>query len=255
YELVAPDGVATVCGVVHHLVPGALDGWALVRAALAGDPGGVLARLRDLGVATARLHRALGTAGDDPSFGAEPLAGTALWSLADRLHADPVLGDDGQHAVAHLLDAIGADTGAAIRTHGDLHLGQTMVGPDGWVIFDFEGEPARPLADRAERRSPLRDVAGLLRSVGYARATHERDGGRPVGPGWEAAARAALLDGYLATVDPALLPTSAAAVHRLLTLHELEKLAYEVAYERAHRPDWEAIPLGGLQALVERVGS
>ena len=64
-----------------------------------------------------------------------------------------------------------------------------------------------------------------------------------------------LLDGYLATVDPALLPTSAAAVHRLLTLHELEKLAYEVAYERAHRPDWEAIPLGGLQALVERVGS
>lgn len=254
YELVAADGATTVLGVVHDLVAGALDGWALVRSALAADPGGVLGRLRDLGVATAELHRALAVAGDDPSFGTEPLDGTALWSLADRLHADPTLGEAGHHAVAHALDGIGADAGAAIRTHGDLHLGQTMVGADGWVIFDFEGEPSRPLAERGGRTSPLRDVAGLLRSLAYVRATHELDGNRPVSAGWEAAARAAVLDGYLATIDPDLLPTSAASTRHLLTLFELEKLAYEVAYERAHRPDWEVVPRSGLDALVARVG-
>ena len=155
--------------------------------------------------------------------------------------------------MAHALDGIGADAGAAIRTHGDLHLGQTMVGADGWVIFDFEGEPSRPLAERGGRTSPLRDVAGLLRSLAYVRATHELDGNRPVSAGWEAAARAAVLDGYLATIDPALLPTSAASTRHLLTLFELEKLAYEVAYERAHRPDWEVVPRSGLDALVARV--
>jgi maltose alpha-D-glucosyltransferase/alpha-amylase len=173
-----------------------------------------------------------------------------LWALADRLLADPLLPPDGHHLVARAVDAVGTDTGAAIRVHGDLHLGQTLLGGDGWMLLDFEGEPDRPVAERRVHASPLRDVAGMLRSLAYAVAAHERSGGAPLAPGWEPAARAALLDGYLAAVDPALLPGSAASVDQLLALLELEKVLYEVAYERAHRPDWEAIPLAGLDRLV-----
>ena len=254
YELPAPDGDSdgepTVLGVVHELVPAALDGWALVLSSLAGDPGGVLALLHDLGGAIARTHAALARPGD--GFGTEPFATADLWALADRLLADPLLPDDGHHLVARAVQAIGDDAGAAIRVHGDLHLGQTLLGSQGWMLLDFEGEPARPVAERRLRSSPLRDVAGMLRSFSYAAAAHRRAEGAPLSPDWEVAARAALLDGYLAVADPALLPASPVALRHLLVLLELEKVLYEVAYERAHRPDWEAIPLTGLAHLVDR---
>ncbi|MEZ5181147.1 MAG: phosphotransferase [Acidimicrobiales bacterium] len=252
YDLVGRDGSVTTLGLVHELVPGALDGWGLVLSALAADPGAVLVRLRDLGVAVARLHGALARPGDGGTFGIEPLAGTAVWALADRVLTDPSTPPRAHGAIAHAVEGVGDDAGAAIRTHGDLHLGQTVVGPDGWVILDFEGEPARSLDERRARTSPLRDVAGMLRSFSYAAAAHERAGGRPLSAGWESGARAAFLDGYLATVDPGLLPRSMAAAHHLLTLLELEKVVYELAYERAHRPDWEDIPARGLDQLLDR---
>ncbi len=252
YELVGLDGGVTTLGLVHDLVPGALDGWGLVLSALAADPSAILVRLRELGVAIAVLHGALARPSEQGAFGVEPLAGTAVWSLADRILADPSAPAAAHPVVAHAVASLGEDAGAAIRTHGDLHLGQTVVGPDGWVVLDFEGEPARSLEERRARTSPLRDVAGMLRSLSYAAASHDRSGGRPLSPGWEPAARAAFLDGYLATVDPALLPRSMASTHHLLTLLELEKVVYELAYERAHRPDWIDIPQRGLDHLLDR---
>lgn len=252
YEHVASDGTTTVLGVAHELVPGALDGWALTLSALAADPGALLARLRELGVAVARLHGALALADDAGAFGSRPLEGTEVWALGDRVLEDPALPAGAHGLVARCVEAIGTDAGAAIRTHGDLHLGQTVVGPDGWVVLDFEGEPSRSLDERRAHHSLLRDVAGMLRSFSYASASHARAMGAPLSAGWEPAARAAFLDGYLATVDPALLPRSMAATQRLLVLFELEKVVYELAYERAHRPDWLEIPLAGLASLIER---
>lgn len=240
YQLVpAGGGEPTVLGLVHELIPGALDGWQLILSALAADPGGSLDRLRALGVAVAELHAALAAPGE--GFGTVPIEPEDVRALATEEALEP------------LAVRIGTDGGAAIRTHGDLHLGQTLLGPDGWAILDFEGEPLRSLEERRRRQSPLRDVAGMLRSLAYAAAAHERASGRRLSPGWEPAARAALLDGYLTTIPPALVPTSAAATHALLTLYEVEKATYEIAYERAHRPDWLAIPAAGLARLIERI--
>src|SRR5690606_18912332 len=98
--------------------------------------------------------------------------------------------------------ADGLDAGRAQRLHGDLHLGQLLVGPDGWTIIDWEGEPSRSIEDRRLHQPALRDLAGLLRSLSYAAATVQRTiSPRPL-DGWLAAARSALLDGYLSAVDP-----------------------------------------------------
>jgi trehalose synthase-fused probable maltokinase len=140
--------------------------------------------------------------------------------------------------------------GRLIRHHGDLHLGQTLHTPGGWVILDFEGEPARSLEDRRAKQPALRDLAGLLRSLSYAAATRARVGG-PWTRGWEVAARAALLDGYLASADPDLLPAPGAATTRLLALLELEKVLYELRYELGNRPDWVRLPLEGLRRIVD----
>ncbi len=248
WELTAPDGTTTVLGTVHELVVGALDGWALTLSALAAAPGDHLARLRQLGVAIADLHRALAAPGE--GFGVQRADGRRAWALADRVLEHPRLPKTGHHVVARAVQAVGDDVGAQIRTHGDLHLGQTLHGAGGWQVIDFEGEPDRSLDERRAPASPLRDVAGMLRSLSYAVAAHRRAEGPAVPDGWLPAARAALLDGYLATVDPDLLPASAVATHELLRLFELEKVLYEVTYEEAYRPDWAAIPLAALDELT-----
>lgn len=255
------DDDVTVLGVVHELVPGALDGWSLALSALGADPGGFLERLHDLGRAVARLHGALArvTPGMEKtsSFGVIPLSpgavaatatgvATALAGHADHAALPPALVQRVVERVRDLAAELPAEAGPAIRDHGDLHLGQTVIGPDGWVVLDFEGEPARPLADRRARHSPLRDVAGLLRSLSYAAETVRRAGTSRLTEGWEPAARAAVLDGYLGTVDPSLLAPSSTTVLDLLALFELEKAVYEVGYELAHRPDWVSLPLAGL---------
>ncbi|MGI8710364.1 MAG: hypothetical protein ACR2LA_05165 [Acidimicrobiales bacterium] len=273
-------GATTTLGVVQVLVPGALDGWALVLSALAGDPAGLLVRLRDLGTATAVLHGALARpapgrrtskdAREAPqAFGAVPLTpprtdavvsavtADAEQLLATTLDRPPALAAVVGRAAevvsvaTALVRCAGEDLGASIRHHGDLHLGQTVVGPDGWVFLDFEGEPTRSLDERRQRHSPLRDVAAMMRSFSYAAANRRRSGGTRLSDGWERAARAAYLDGYLAAVDPALLPASAAATARLLALFELEKVVYEIRYELSHRPDWLSIPVEGLTRLLD----
>src|SRR5262249_22165013 len=137
-----------------------------------------------------------------------------------------------------------------IRQHGDYHLGQVLESPEGgFVIIDFEGEPSKPLAIRREKRSSLRDVAGMLRSFDYARnaALRAQGGGDTARAArWYEAVRNAFLDSYVQTVRrraPELLPMDIEPPLRAL---ELEKAAYEVLYELNNRPDWLPIPLAAL---------
>jgi maltokinase len=147
--------------------------------------------------------------------------------------------------------------GRAIRTHGDYHLGQTLHRPGAgdWVIIDFEGEPARSVAERRRKRSPLRDVAGMLRSFAYAASAASLVRGVEVPEGWEEQARQQFLDGYFATVDQSLLPPGPAAIERLLAVFELEKAVYELRYELDNRPDWVQIPVAGIQRLIEHAAT
>ncbi len=151
------------------------------------------------------------------------------------------------------------------RVHGDFHLGQVLVsGPDAFII-DFEGEPVKTLDERRAKASPLRDVAGLLRSLDYAAAAvsgiEEDAGPQPVRE-----RRQALLDAFRRESASAFLrhyhaaaageePGEEAEVPAdpLLDLMLLEKAAYEIGYEVANRPKWLAIPLGGFKAIVDRL--
>ena len=142
-----------------------------------------------------------------------------------------------------IVNSLGGPAAAGIlsRHHGDYHLGQVLRTDDDWMIIDFEGEPARPLADRRALNSPARDVAGMLRSFAYAAATaasHD-DADRERAAQWEAMARAAFLRGYGDTSAPAL-----------IELFELEKLFYELAYELNNRPTWAWIPLVGIEKIL-----
>jgi maltokinase len=119
------------------------------------------------------------------------------------------------------------------------------------VLLDFEGEPARSLPERRLKRSPLRDVAGMLRSFSYAAAGAEILRGRPAPPDWEGRAREAYLEGYRAHADAALLPPGQEAMDKLLAVFELEKAVYELRYELNNRPDWVAIPVAGIVRLVD----
>jgi trehalose synthase-fused probable maltokinase len=137
-----------------------------------------------------------------------------------------------------------------IRHHGDFHLGQTLWADGDWVILDFEGEPARSLPERRRKRSPLRDVAGMLRSFAYAASAAALLRGIDPPAAWEARARAEFLQGYKETVDQGLVP-SGASMDKLLTVFELEKAVYELRYELNHRPDWVKIPVAGIVRMLE----
>ena len=138
-----------------------------------------------------------------------------------------------------------------IRTHGDYHLGQTLYTRRGWVIIDFEGEPARALPERRQKRSPLRDVAGMLRSFAYAASALQILRGRPAPPDFEQRAREVFLERYFDAVDATLLPGGAGPVANLLFVFELEKAIYELQYEINNRPDWVSIPVAGLARMLE----
>jgi trehalose synthase-fused probable maltokinase len=149
-----------------------------------------------------------------------------------------------------LLTHVGA-SGKVIRHHGDLHLGQTLRAGDSWVILDFEGEPARSLPERRRKRSPLRDVAGMLRSFAYAASATALLRGVDAPERWEARARSEFLDGYRETIDLNLVP-SGPAMDKLLSVFELEKAVYELRYELNNRPDWVKIPVAGILRMLEQ---
>jgi maltose alpha-D-glucosyltransferase/alpha-amylase len=153
-----------------------------------------------------------------------------------------------------------------IRVHGDYHLGQVLFTGRDFVIIDFEGEPATSLSQRRIKRSPLRDVAGMLRSFHYAAYTglsehvvqnnvHDEADVMPVLVGgarfWTSWVSAAFLTSYLAEAGDQLLPEGRQATEVLLRAFLLEKAAYEVSYELNNRPDWVSVPLRGMLHLLE----
>ena len=159
------------------------------------------------------------------------------------------------------IDACVAPKQPALKTrhHGDYHLGQVLVSNNDFLIIDFEGEPSRPLVESRKKHSPLRDVAGMLRSFSYARgSTQLRERTEPgierLGPpliAWEKATRTAFLDAYAAAMKASGLYASFEDMRGLLQLAEIEKVLYELRYEAANRPDWLHIPVQGLMALLE----
>lgn len=253
------EGLEATLGVVQEFIADGRDGWEWALDRLGDDADGLLGPLRDLGRTVGTMHSALG--GGSGDFAPEPLeAGTAaLDEQIDDLFRD--LPDDprlasiaGRREELHdQLRALGSGGGGmAIRVHGDLHLGQTLVADRGWTILDFEGEPARPLAERRAKHSPLRDVAGLLRSIAYAPLAARKLDAQTSNPpaDWEERARVEVLDGYLESVDPQLLPPTRHEVDQLLAIYELEKAVYELNYELNHRPDWVEIPVAGITRLL-----
>jgi maltokinase len=253
-------------GVVQRFVPNARDGWELALDELGDDPERFVARLRDLGAVIGRMHTVLASDPTDPAFAPEEPSDESLALLTATIDEEieslflelpeieavaPIAG----HAAEvrdrlQLLSHVGA-RGKLIRTHGDLHLGQTMLGDEGWVVLDFEGEPARPLLERRRKRSPLRDVAGMLRSFAYAASASELQRGLTAPEGWEERARESFLAGYLEAVDSALMPPGEPPTRTMLSIFELEKAVYELRYELNNRPDWVGIPVAGIVRLLE----
>jgi len=255
--------------VVREFLVGASDGWQLALTSLRDlydrrlDPaqsGGDFApECRRLGEITGAMHVALaeafGTAGGDPAAWAE-----AMHAHLARVPSDTEGATFDAVGVAERYDAVAEldDVGQAIRVHGDYHLGQTMRADAGWFVLDFEGEPQLPVAERRLPSSPLRDVAGMLRSFHYAaqsglaeRADEVDEELLGLARAWEDRAAGAFLRGYLQAdgVD-ALLPADPAARTAVLDAFVLSKAVYEVGYELANRPDWARIPLSAVDRLV-----
>ncbi|HWD63726.1 MAG TPA: phosphotransferase [Solirubrobacteraceae bacterium] len=258
--------LAGTLGVAQQFVPDATDGWTLALDEAVSVPDRFLEQLGDLGLATAQMHTALASDAGDPAFSPEEPSQEAISLLTATIDEDiermflrlpeddrlaPIIGrgEDVRERLAARAQ-VGL-SGKQIRIHGDYHLGQTLFSPRGWVILDFEGEPARALPERRQKRSPLRDVASMLRSFAYVSSAAERLRGQPVPEDFERRARLTFLESYFSEVDPTLLPAGETAVQNLLAIFELEKAIYELRYELDNRPDWVGIPVAGIERLLE----
>ncbi|MGH9474523.1 MAG: hypothetical protein ACRD1M_17470 [Terriglobales bacterium] len=251
-------GEAVTLAVLVPFIPNQGDGWEYVlrelragAAAAGADPSAASPRtpllereLRQLGQRTRELHQALGGLSGE-AFAAEPVTAgdTARWRGRARAAMEAPELTPYQALLRPWREALSAPAAADLaagprksRIHGDYHLGQTLRTRDDFVIFDFEGEPVRPIAERRRKGSPLQDVAGMLRSLEYAAAI------APAPEGWGERARAAFLAGYGEVSAP-----------ELLRFFELEKAVYELSYELRHRPDWIRVPRSYLErALAAR---
>jgi maltokinase len=219
-----------------------------VRAADAG--GDFAGEAHRLGIATAQVHADLAAA-----FGTDELGSDAVGELTEQMYRKLDLAKAAVPEISRYAELIGdaysslAKLNGPIpvqRVHGDYHLGQVMRTETGWVMLDFEGEPATPLAQRRARSSPLRDVAGMLRSFDYA-ARHQLIG-HPDQATLSGAARdwvrrnaSAFCAGYAEAGGP-----DPDANDVLLRALQLDKAVYEVLYEARHRPSWLPIPLDSL---------
>ena len=258
------DGAGAVLAILSRYLRAASDGWSLAATSVrdlyatedarAAEAGGDFAgEAERLGVATAQVHQDLAEA-----FGRSELDPEAIRELAEQMYrrldlaiaAVPELGryadkvGDAYSNLAKLINPVPAQ-----RVHGDYHLGQVMRTQAGWVVLDFEGEPASPLAQRRARSTPLRDVAGMLRSFDYA-ARHQLlthpDAERlaPKASDWVRRNGDAFCAGYAAAggLDPA---ENSVLLRAML----LDKAVYEVIYEARHRPTWVPIPLESIAEL------
>lgn len=254
----------------------------LSSAETAENPHGYFLSLMDvLGRRTGELHLAFCRPTGDAAFEPEAISpdDLAAWSAKLQAEAEATLASlarrrDGlsdeiraacDHLLAlrtNLLERISPPALAGIRAsktrfHGDYHLGQVLLAENDFIITDFEGEPARPMAERSQKHSPLRDVAGMLRSFSYAsavatnHATTERPGDRqrlgPLVQAWEHSARGAFLKGYREVMQGcSACPDDTGAADRLIEFFVIEKALYELRYEMDNRPEWLSIPLYSL---------
>ncbi len=260
------QALAATLGVVQTYLPDAAGGWELALDEITSRPQAFLDRLDSLGEVTAEMHNVLASDAGDPAFSPEEPSQEALSLLTATVDEDierifvrlpddervaPIAGR-GQDVRERLAARAQIGTGGrVIRTHGDYHLGQTLSTPRGWVIIDFEGEPGRPLPERRQKRSPLRDVASMLRSFAYVTSAAELMRGSHAPDDFEQSARSRFLGRYLERVEPTLLPAGEAQIKNLLSIYELEKAIYELQYELNNRPDWVAIPVAGIRRLLE----
>jgi maltokinase len=252
--------------ILQDFVPVRADGWTMALQDLEAGGDGFIGPVRRLGEVTGQMHSVLASDAGDPAFYPEEPSTEALALIVARIDEEieqvfaslpdePALesisgrGDE----LRDRLQALGqsGSLGKLIRHHGDYHLGQVLwTADEDWVVLDFEGEPARPLRERRHKRSPLRDVAGMLRSFSYAASASSLERGVEPPPGWEGQVRSEFLAGYLAEVDAALVPTDA-SLERRLRLFELEKALYELHYELGHRPNWVRVPVAGILQLLD----
>ncbi len=304
FALHESDGKPVPLGAVQGFVRNQGDAWGYTLEALDrwrerlgdGETGESVeqlglhrARMGQLGRRIGELHKALASPTDDPAFAPEPIRDLDLekWSRSaqselqstlarlkklrgslsagDRALADAVLGARKSLDARLAPPAAAALAATRTRHHGDLHLGQVLLVRDDFMVIDFEGEPARSVAERRRKHSPLRDVAGMLRSFAYAAgAARQRAQAGPGGraealeealEAWCAEVSEAFLDGYLEGVAGASSwPKSLRAAQRLLDLFVVEKALYEVRYELDNRPDWVGIPLAGLLRPAPALG-
>jgi maltose alpha-D-glucosyltransferase/alpha-amylase len=302
-EYIDADGTPSTLALLQAYLPNEGDGWSytidylerfIEEHATAKHPvapdvhGGFLPLMQTLGTRTAELHRALASSTRDPAFDPEPFiaadlvewkrslladVSTTLEALEQRRNDLPptvraetyslVQGRD--RLIAH-IENCSAPQGTTLKTryHGDYHLGQVLLSNHDFVIIDFEGEPARPLSERRTKHSPLRDVAGMLRSFDYARWTalrHAADGGKdltvlePLATQWEREVRRTFIAAYEEATRESGLYADFLETRDLLELAELEKALYELRYELGNRPDWVTIPLRGILSLVAGAGN
>ena len=271
--------------------PETVTGREAVRR-MAGD---FFPALERLGETTARMHLALASVDDDPAFAPETIGEDDVQRAIEgfRRQVDTVMADLGRQLEAipgsfganvqgplrevvraapdlrHRGEDLRALTGETvkIRIHGDYHLGQVLranepaPGGSEWYPLDFEGEPAKPLADRRSKQTALRDVAGMLRSFNYAvrvamaefrtddlavRMSLER-----WAHAWEMEARRLFLDAYRRTAEGSpIIPRDPETFARALAVFELEKAVYEMGYEMNNRPDWLWVPVEGIRAIL-----
>ncbi|MGE3773444.1 MAG: putative maltokinase, partial [Gammaproteobacteria bacterium] len=299
-ELDLADGGEYTLAVLYRYVANQGDGWDYTLDHLARfleaqreaaqDPGsdahGVyLTRVQTLGLRTGQLHLALGTPTGDPAFDPEPVTTedlsawharivaeteaslarlrATLGSLPSAVQAaaEPVLAREAE-LIARLAAALPPlAAGTKSRYHGDFHLAQVLLVNDDFVISDFEGEPGRSLEERRAKHSPLRDVAGMLRSFHYAgasallKAAAQRADDEPrlasLIDDWERAARQAFVDAYASVaVGPERPTPEVETMTTLISLFEIEKACYELRYELDNRPAWALIPLRGILRWV-----
>ncbi|MBA3623317.1 MAG: putative maltokinase, partial [Methylibium sp.] len=294
----ATDGARTTLAMVQAYVPNQGDGWDYTQDYLirhfeqARDTvepmppdvhGAYLELMQTLGRRTAELHLAFAMRTGDPAFEPEPLDAADVQAYVAQLGGEARRTLDVLQAGLDRLDGPALEEAQAVlamrarieqrisqsaalpqralktRYHGDYHLAQVLIARNDVVIIDFEGEPGRSFEERRAKHSPLRDVAGMLRSFGYAGASalkdivhndDERDALLPLAREWETQVRAAFLRAYEERAAGAGLFDELVPGQGLLGLFELHKALYELRYEIDNRPDWVRIPLQGIAALM-----